>query len=272
MTAPELARLTSPNPLPVRPLSHVERAPVLAASPAGDRRVGLVLSLFPGIGLLDAAFEDAGFCVVRGPDLLWGGDIDRFHPPAGVFDGIIGGPPCQSWSGLGSVNRARWGEDCMLPDKIPAFARCIDEAQPAWFVMENVPQAPAPDTPDYEIVQRICNNRWCGGEQNRVRRFTFGAKSGASRFHIRTDAIEPAGYRPAVVSTGQAGRGGARASIESMARDQGVDPARFEHSPFSVTELRRAIANGVPYPMARAVAEAVKACLSHNPLPLERVA
>jgi DNA (cytosine-5)-methyltransferase 1 len=30
---------------------------------------GLVLSLFPGIGLLDMAFEEEGFCVVRGPDL-----------------------------------------------------------------------------------------------------------------------------------------------------------------------------------------------------------
>jgi site-specific DNA-cytosine methylase len=28
----------------------------------------LVLSLFPGIGLLDMAFEAHGFCVVRGPD------------------------------------------------------------------------------------------------------------------------------------------------------------------------------------------------------------
>jgi len=47
----------------------------------------LVLSLFPGIGLLDMAFEEAGFCVVRGPDLLWGGDIHDFHPPAGKFEG-----------------------------------------------------------------------------------------------------------------------------------------------------------------------------------------
>jgi hypothetical protein len=27
----------------------------------------MVLSLFPGVGLLDRAFEDCGFCVVRGP-------------------------------------------------------------------------------------------------------------------------------------------------------------------------------------------------------------
>jgi DNA (cytosine-5)-methyltransferase 1 len=30
----------------------------------------LVLSLFPGIGLLDMAFDEEGFCVVRGPDGL----------------------------------------------------------------------------------------------------------------------------------------------------------------------------------------------------------
>lgn len=30
----------------------------------------LVLSIFPGIGLFDRGFEAAGFCVVRGPDVL----------------------------------------------------------------------------------------------------------------------------------------------------------------------------------------------------------
>ncbi len=32
----------------------------------------LVLSVFPGIDLLGRGFEAEGFCVVRGPDLLWG--------------------------------------------------------------------------------------------------------------------------------------------------------------------------------------------------------
>lgn len=40
-------------------------------------RQQLVLSLFPGIGLLDMAFEQEGFCVVRGPDVLWGGDVRK---------------------------------------------------------------------------------------------------------------------------------------------------------------------------------------------------
>lgn len=53
----------------------------------------LVLSLFPGGGLLDRAFEETGYCVVRGPDVIWGGDVRTFHPPAGCFDGVIGGDP-----------------------------------------------------------------------------------------------------------------------------------------------------------------------------------
>jgi DNA (cytosine-5)-methyltransferase 1 len=65
----------------------------------------LVLSLFPGIGLLDMAFEEAGFCVVRGPDVLFGGDIRRFHPLPGRFDGVIGGPPCQWFSRLAHMVR-----------------------------------------------------------------------------------------------------------------------------------------------------------------------
>lgn len=224
-----------------------------------------MLSLFPGIGLLDMAFEEEGFCVVRGPDLLWGGDIRRFHAPAGVFNGVIGGPPCQRFSGLGNVNRARWGEDSVMPDMIPDYSRVVLEAQPDWFLMENVPGAPKPDVPGYRFVQRLCDNRWCGGEQRRRRRFTFGMREGngcrVSYFHIRGETFEPVDELPTVVSTGQADWKGSaqrnRATIAYMAEAQGLDPARFEHSPFTVTELRRAIANGVPLPMGRAVARAV---------------
>lgn len=224
----------------------------------------LVLSLFPGIGLLDQAFEEEGFCVVRGPDLLWGGDICSFHPPANTFYGIIGGPPCQSWSGLGATNRARWGEDCMMPDRIPEFARCINEAQPTWFLMENVPQAPAPVCPEYNMTQRICDNRWVGGDQSRRRKFTFGIWNAAGHsgsFHIEGVALESANREPVVLSSGQAGNGGPRRSIAEMAKAQGIEPARFDHSPFTTTELRRAIANGVPMPLGRAVARAVKRSL-----------
>lgn len=177
---------------------------------------------------------------------------------------MIGGPPCQRFSGLGNVNMARWGEDSVMPDMIPDFSRCVLEAMPDWFLMENVPAAPAPDVKDaYAIVQRVIDNRWCGGEQSRRRRFTFGhrIKEYAEAFHVPGEVFEPIDKIPTVVSTGQADWKGSaqrnRASIEYMARAQGIDPARFEHSPFSITELRRAIANGVPMPLGRAVAQAV---------------
>jgi DNA (cytosine-5)-methyltransferase 1 len=233
--------------------------------------MSLVLSLFPGIGLLDQAFEEAGFCVVRGPDLLWGGDIRRFNPPSGRFNGIIGGPPCQRFSGLGNVNRARWGDDSVMPDMIPDFARCVLKASPGWFLMENVPAAPAPELLGYyEVVQRVLDNRWCGGEQRRRRRFTFGcrAKGIAERFHVAGEVFAPLEERPTVVSTGQADWKGSaqrnRATIAYMAETQGIDPARFEHTPFTTTELRRAIANGVPLPMGRAVVKAVMAALRNE--------
>src|SRR5438128_447613 len=102
----------------------------------------LVLSLFPGIGLLDRAFEEEGFCVVRGPDVLWGGDIRRFNPPAGVFDGVIGGPPCQAFSPLVHMVRAVWGESAIAENLIPEYERVVEATQPKWFVMENAKPSP----------------------------------------------------------------------------------------------------------------------------------
>lgn len=225
----------------------------------------LVLSLFPGIGLLDQAFEEEGFCVVRGPDLIWGGDIRRFSPPPGVFGGIIGGPPCQRFSGLGRVNIARWGDDSVMPDMIPEYERCIREAMPTWFLMENVSDAPLPNVPPYVVQDCLWNNRWSGGEQDRLRRFSFGHISAHPvTFAPEGVALDAPGRVPTVISTGQNGNGGNRASIATMALAQGLDPARFDHTPFSTTELRRAIANGVPLPMGRTMARAVKVALARR--------
>lgn len=115
--------------------------------------MGLVLSLFPGVGLFDRVFEDAGFCVVRGPDRLWGGDVRRFHPPSGIWDGVIGGPPCQDFSTARRADDPPTGEGLEL---LREFARVVNEASPDWFVMENVPTVPdiAPLVPEYD-VQRL---------------------------------------------------------------------------------------------------------------------
>jgi DNA (cytosine-5)-methyltransferase 1 len=167
-------------------------------SPAAPREQPLVLSLFPGIGLLDMAFELEGFCVVRGPDLLWGGDVKRFHPPAGKFEGVIGGPPCQRFSSLSNINRARYGEDSLAPNLIPEFERVVYEARPLWFVMENVLNAPLPNVAGYWNDSRLVRDVWCGGLTNRLRRFTLGTRPSRPCFDIEVVALHGEAARPSV--------------------------------------------------------------------------
>lgn len=243
----------------------------------------LVLSLFPGIGLLDMAFEQEGFCVVRGPDLLWGGDVKRFHVPAGKFDGVIGGPPCKRWSRLAHMVVANGYE--LAEDLIPEFARCVEEARPAWFLMENVEAAPTPTPAGYYVDDVLLNNRWFGGIQNRKRRFSFGSLDSARRTIrpcILVDALLPLQCEQAVMASGggrpipvamirdSAGKYRNKTSIlknfgyqssAGLARAkelQGLPADFLKDAPFTVSGKFEAIGNGVPLPMGRAIARAVK--------------
>jgi DNA (cytosine-5)-methyltransferase 1 len=133
----------------------------------------LVLSLFPGIGLFDEGFRRAGFCLVRGPDRVWGGDIRTFRPVAGRFDGVIGGPPCQQFSPLSNLVAAR-GYRPRFGNLISEFERCVSEAAPLWFLMENVRAAPVPRVPGYAVSSFLLDNAALGQAQRRLRRFSFG--------------------------------------------------------------------------------------------------
>ena len=129
------------------------------------------------------AFEEQGFCVVRGPDLLWGGDVKRFHPTAGRFDGVIGGPPCQAFSTLANLVRAK-GYEPRYGNLIPEFERCIYHAHPIWFLMENVRRAPNPAPLGYAVEAFELDNVWFGEEQKRRRKFWFGVR-GATAVDLR---------------------------------------------------------------------------------------
>jgi DNA (cytosine-5)-methyltransferase 1 len=113
-----------------------------------------VFDVFAGAGGMSLGFAVAGFDVVAAAEC----DRDacatfaKAHPGATVFDGdvgvlprrvlrslrddvdvVIGGPPCQPWSGggkrLGAADpRNGW----------PAFLRVLAEVRPAAFVAENV--------------------------------------------------------------------------------------------------------------------------------------
>lgn len=284
-----------------------EARPSWAGGPAGAELVErlevvrpLVLSVFPGIGLLDRAFEESGFCIVRGPDVLWGGDVRSFHPPAGVFAGVIGGPPCQMFSRLAVMVRHN-GNEPRYGNLTPEFERCVAEAQPTWFLMENVPAAPCPAVDGYLVTGGVVNNRWFGGddgqaaEQNRTRRISFGTRAGARLVWDVTlfeAALSASGVtssdggggkmkapfavtarhagRPAwVPRSDAAGHGGRNSkqyvhSLEDACELQGL-PRDFTYSmPFTKQAKLQAVANGVPLPMGRAIARAVRRAMGYG--------
>lgn len=225
----------------------------------------LVLSLFPGVGLLDRAFEETGFCVVRGPDLLWGGDVRRFRIPPGRIDGIIGGPPCQAHSPLARI--VRHGGNRPAPDMIPEFSRCVREARPAWWIMENVPQAPDPEIQGYaSVTSFVLQDHWFGGLSRRRRRFVFGGAQAI--LEPVCDALhETRPRQPACASGGIAeGHEGSsqlrhRGVVSNRVfRDhcmlQGL-PDDFDLPGMTIVGKVRAVGNGVPLAMGRAVARAI---------------
>lgn len=115
-----------------------------------------VVSLFSGCGGLDLGFERAGFNIpvaneydptiyetfkVNHPKThLIEGDIrkvtrDDILPYLdGEVDGIIGGPPCQSWSEAGSLR----GIDDARGQLFFDYIRILNELKPKFFLAENV--------------------------------------------------------------------------------------------------------------------------------------
>jgi len=242
-------------------------------------RIDLVLSLFPGIGLLDMAFEEEGFCVVRGPDLLWGGDIRRFHPPAGVFGGVIGGPPCQAFSRLNNIPSIGARPKINL---IPEFERCVAQAEPTWFLMENIPEAPLPIVIGYMVQAVLFRDHWVGGETMRQRRFSFGTRDGqplAIEYLVLhrpnpLPAVTAAGGSLCPVRLGGSGKIKRRKGTNRRADWNDKTEAYFAQATqvmglsagwdlpgLKVKEKIRALGNGVPLAMGRAVARAVRTAL-----------
>lgn len=211
----------------------------------------LILSIFPGIGLLDRAFEQTGFCVVRGPDILWGGDIRQFNPPSGKFWGIVGGPPCQDFSSLRRSEPTGYGLE-MLEE----FVRVVLEASPEWWLMENVARVPNvtelpgqifPQLSHTYVTQRLDINQAWYCDVTRLRHIQFGSKSGRLLNVTR---------RPVTNVTQPAALASDSRDFKTLCRLQGL-PEDFDLPPFLASEKKRAVGNGVPLQLGRALAQAV---------------
>jgi len=110
-----------------------------------------IVSFFAGAGGLDLGFQKAGF------DVIWANEYDKeiwetyqknhsntfldkrsiVDIPANEVpdcDGIIGGPPCQSWSEAGKARGIKDKRGQLFYD----FIRILEEKQPKFFLAENV--------------------------------------------------------------------------------------------------------------------------------------
>lgn len=237
----------------------------------GEKKMNqLVLSLFPGADLFGMAFEAEGFTVIRGPDILLGGDIRDWHMLEHRVDGIIGGPPCKPFS------RAVKGQTPTEGNLVPEFERIVLEARPKWWVMENVKQAPVPlSTLHPSCMQALAWFRvldaWAfGANQHRERRFSSNLKLEPKSIPDEERCEDP---WPTVTATEykycgsprdkrRAGRKvGRQMTLDEMKQAQGL-PSSFETPALTKAMSMAVIGNGVELHMGRAIARAVKNALN----------
>ena len=164
-----------------------------------------VISLFSGCGGLDLGFEKAGFDIpvanefdktiwetykVNHPNTkLIEGDVRKVTKEDiaqyidGEVDGIIGGPPCQSWSEAGALR----GIDDERGQLFFDYIRILKEFKPKFFLAENVSGMLANrhtkavqnildlfDNSGYDVSLTLVNAKNYGVAQDRKRVFYIG--------------------------------------------------------------------------------------------------
>ena len=166
-----------------------------------------ILSLFAGAGGMDLGFEKAGFHVAVAnefdPDIcptyrhnhkhtkLIEGDIRKISEQeiSTPIVGLIGGPPCQSWSEAGSMGGINDPRGQLFFD----YIRILKSKQPLFFVAENVPGMLAKRNEDavnnilklfnkagYDVQHKLLNANDFHVPQSRERVFYVGFRTDLS--------------------------------------------------------------------------------------------
>ncbi len=164
-----------------------------------------IISLFSGCGGLDLGFERAGFNILVANEFdktIWA-TYKENHPNThlieddvrqitkadiseyidGEVDGIIGGPPCQSWSEAGSLKGIKDERGQLFYD----YIRILKEFQPKFFLAENVSGMLADrhsiavqnilemfDKAGYDVTFSLVNAKDYGVAEERKRVFYIG--------------------------------------------------------------------------------------------------
>lgn len=155
---------------------------------------------------MSLGFQEAGFNILAGFE-HWSSAISCYkknfsHPVEDIDlsnidvsvksiakyspDIIIGGPPCQDFSGAG--NRIEGDR----ADLTIAYAKIIREISPKYFVMENVERAASSNAyknarvifkdAGYGLTEKVLDASFCGVPQKRKRFFCIGYKNGSDSF------------------------------------------------------------------------------------------
>lgn len=211
-----------------------------------DAEHPLVLSLFPGLDILGTGFAQAGFCVVRGPDIIWNQDIRTFCPPPNKFAGIVAGPPCQDFSRARRAPPTGYGL-AMLAE----LARCVTAASPDWWLCENVPQVPTLTIPPYTTQRFTIAASQFGQQHIRNRCIQFGHLDGHTLRIPRPTERRPPTPLPTPTSHDT------RRNWPELLALMGL-PTTWHIPGLSRTDVTRLIANAVTVPVAAALARAVR--------------
>jgi DNA (cytosine-5)-methyltransferase 1 len=133
------------------------------------------------------------------------------------------------------------------------FERCVLAADPDWWLMENVKRVPDMVIPGYSWQRIDLYAAEFGLRQSRLRHIQFGHRDGKV-LSIARGATVQGRLQPCAMAT--EGTKGDRRNWADFCELQGL-PRDFELPVFSVSGKYRAVGNGVPVPMARALAEGV---------------
>jgi DNA (cytosine-5)-methyltransferase 1 len=172
-----------------------------------------IVSLFSGAGGLDLGFHGAGFSTIWANEYdktIW--DTFRHNFPDTVLetrsiteviaaevpdcDGIIGGPPCQSWSEAGAGRGIEDARGQLFND----YIRILKAKQPKFFLVENVSGILAPrhsesfrgflkdfEDAGYSVSWKMVNANDYGVPEDRLRVIIIGFRNDLNNSFVFPD-------------------------------------------------------------------------------------